>query len=281
MILYQQHIMWYESEMINETLDSLQIALGYSEVEVPVQLQFCLNSQTYLETPTIGNPEDMFKQFINHPILANANITYKTNSDPFYNIADWRREVYDVNAAYTVWGESDTLIPEDYFYIISQLNITEPHTLSLSSRKMWDTSWTVVEHSKIQMMEPNHDTLGILSCGNYITYDELNEFNNVEGDINIVKLPVNKIDGSLLALSSNLPTPFISPDQHFVGEDTAAEVFFRYKRIPQYHITNRIKGHNYNHPRKRTNTASTRNDAVFVQYANQSRQAMSNFIANL
>jgi hypothetical protein len=279
MILYQQHVMWYESEMINETLDSLQIALQYSEV--PVQLKFCLNSQTYLETPIKGKSEDMFTQFINHPVLVNAEIIYKTNLDPFYNIGDWRREMYDVNAKYTVWGESDTMIPEDYFYIISQLNINEPHTLSLSSRKMWDASWTVVEHSRIQMLEPNHDTLGILSCGNYINYDELNKFNNQDGDINIIKLPVNKIDGSLLALSSNLPNPFISPEQHFVGEDTAAAIFFKFHKIPQYHISNRIKGHNYSHPRKRTNTDSTRNDAIFIQYADQSRQAMSNFIANL
>jgi len=92
MILYQQHIMWYESKMINETLDSLQASVLYSSE--PVHFKFCLNAQTYLENPINGNPEDMFSEFINHPILKKANIIFKTNNDSFYNIADWRREAY-------------------------------------------------------------------------------------------------------------------------------------------------------------------------------------------
>ena len=109
MILYQQHIMWYESEMLNETLDSLQIALKYSTL--PIDLEFCLNSQTYIETPIKGKPEDMFEKFKNHPILKNAKIIYKTDNDPFYNIGDWRREIYSNKHKYTVWGESDCLVP--------------------------------------------------------------------------------------------------------------------------------------------------------------------------
>ena len=66
-ILYQQHIMWYESGMLNETLDSLERALHHSLL--PVDLVFCLNSQTYLETPTEGKPEEMFDQFLQHPVL--------------------------------------------------------------------------------------------------------------------------------------------------------------------------------------------------------------------
>ena len=91
-ILYQQHIMWYESKMIWETLDSLEDALHNSKLDV--DLKFCLNSQTYLEEPIEGKAEDMFEEFINHPLLKEAQIIYKTNDDPFYNIGDWRREVY-------------------------------------------------------------------------------------------------------------------------------------------------------------------------------------------
>ena len=276
MILYQQHIMWYESKMINETLDSLENALPYSST--PIKLSFCLNSQTYLETPMSGEPEDMFQEFIDHPILKNAEIIYKTNNDPFYNIGDWRREMYSPNSKYTVWGESDTLVPLEYFYILDSLQIQEPHILSLSSRKMWDGSWIPVEHISLQHNTSDHDILGILSCGSYISYPQLIEFNDQYGDIDIIKLNTNKIDGSLLSLSSNLPSPFISPDQHFVGEDTGAELFFQKKGIPQYHITNKIKGHNYNHPQKRTNTSNTRNDEIFKKYATESKQAMYKFL---
>jgi hypothetical protein len=67
--------MWYESKMLNETLDSLQCAL--QNCPVPIDLEFCFNSQTYIETPIEGESKDMFNEFINHPVLKNAKILYK------------------------------------------------------------------------------------------------------------------------------------------------------------------------------------------------------------
>ena len=285
MILYQQHIMWYESEMLNETLDSLQASLLHSTL--PVKLKFCLNSQTYLEKPIEGKPEDMFSRFINHPILEGAEIIYKTDNDEFYNIGDWRRETYSNDFKYTVWGESDCLIPEDYFYILSNLDIEEPHILSLASRKCWDQTWNIVEHIKLQ-------SLSIVNLNNpdykkeyypfryfdQINQQQLNEFNSTE-DITIINLPILKIDGSLLTLSNNLPTPFISPEMNFVREDYCAQQFFQIKGIPQYLISNRIKGHNYNHYLKRTNTTSTRNDLDFKIMEEKNIKAMNKFLLEL
>lgn len=278
MVLFQMHVMWYESKMLNETLDSLQIAL--SNTNLNVDLKFCLNSQTFIEVPEKGTPKDMFKEFINHPVLSNAEITYKTNNDGFYNIGDWRRDIYSNNYKYTVWGESDTLIPEDYFYILESISIEEPHVLSLSSRKMWDDSWKIVEHVDLQNLNKSHEEIGILSCGAFINYRELCDF-NLKHNINIIKLPILKIDGSMLALSSHLPGPWIPLDQHFIREDTCSALFFQHHNIPQYHITTRIKGHNYNHPLKRTNTKNTRNDNVFKKYAQYSQEAMNKFLNNL
>ena len=48
-ILYQLHIVWYESQMINETLDSVKKALDHCKKSVNVKV--CLNSQTYIEDP--------------------------------------------------------------------------------------------------------------------------------------------------------------------------------------------------------------------------------------
>lgn len=271
--------MWYESLMVNETLDSLMIAI--SNTNSPVDIKVCLNSQTYIESPIHGNAYDMFNEFINHPVLKNAHIINKTNDDSFYNIGDWRREVYDNKYKYIVWGESDTLIPMDYFYILDNIEINEPHILSLSSRKMWDASWIMVEHCNLQNIESKHDMLGILSCGAYIAYDQLCELNNASGDIVINKLSTTKIDGSMLALSKELPTPFIAPEQNFISEDTCAAEFFNIKNIPQYHITNRLKGHNYNHPMKRSNTNNTRHDDLFKLYADKSRNAMNEYLKSI
>jgi len=286
MILYQQHIMWYESKMLNETLDSLQSALQYSSL--PVDLKFCLNSQTYMETPIKDNPEDMFNEFLNHPVFKNAEIIYKTNNDPFYNIGDWRREIYSNNYKYTVWGESDCLIPEDYFYILSNVDINEPHILTLSSRKCWDDTWNIVEHidlkslSVVNLNTPDYKKEYYpFRYFDTINQNELNIFNSKKEEIEIIKLPILKIDGSLLALSKNLPIPFISPHMNFVREDYCAQQFFQIKNIPQYLISNRIKGHNYFHPLKRTNTNSSRNDDTFKMMEFENIKAMNLFLSQI
>jgi hypothetical protein len=276
--------MWYESKMLNETLDSLQLSLEHSPI--PVKLKFCLNSQTYLEKPIEGKSEDMFKEFLNHPILKNAEIVYKTDSDPFYNIGDWRREIYSNDYKYTIWGESDCLIPEDYFYILSNLEINEPHLISLSSRIMWDNTWTCVEHDDLKYYpnlndrNPTYEELKPFRYYDQINQQQLNEFNN-RNDINIIKLSILKIDGSLLALSKNLPTPFISPKMNFVREDFCAQQFFQIKGISQYLISNRIKGHNYSHVYKRTNTSSTRDSLLYKTLEQQNITEMNNFLSNL
>lgn len=281
-IVFNMHIMWYESNMIFETLDSIQDALIHSTL--PVEFRFCLNSQTYLEKPEIGHSEEMFTSFQNHPLLKKAIITYKTDDNNFYNIGDWRRDEYDLYAKYTVWGESDCLVPEDFFYILSTINIPETHILSFSSRKMWDETWNVVEHMDLQKYPRSVDSIyqapSPLNSCDIINQDELNNYNN-QFPIEILKLNTVKIDGSLLCLSKNNTLQLIPEDMHFVREDFCAEQVLKVANIPQYHVATRIKGHNYAHPRKRMNTKNTRTDTLFKQYAEQSENAMNQFLLNL
>ena len=49
----------------------------------------------------------------------------------------------------------------------------------------------------------------------------------------------------------------------------------------QYHIKNRLKGHNYHHELKRTNTEATREDDIFKKYADKSVNAMNKFLREL
>lgn len=277
-ILYQQHIMWYESKMIWETLDSLQAALHNSRLEV--NLKFCLNSQTYLEEPIEGKAEDMFEEFIHHPLLKDAEVVYKTNDDPFYNIGDWRREVYDKEYKYTVWGESDCLIPNDFFYILSEIQIQNPHILSFASRKMWDSSWVGVEHTKLSEYNTNEDAPFPLSCGDVINQSQLNQFNS-KWDIEIFRITPLKIDGSLLCISKGIDFQFIADDMHFVREDFCTQLVFQHKGIPQYVVKTRMKGHNYSHPLKRTNTDAKRDDSIFKEYEKTSTISMNNFLKSI
>lgn len=292
MILFQMHIMYYESFMMLETLDSIYQSLKVSP-NTEVKLKFCLNSQTYIEKPKKGKSVDMFDIFLSHPIFDefDCEIIHKTDNDSFYNIADWRRDTYDSSFKYNVWGESDTLLPIDFFYILDNIDIEGTHLLTFASRPMWDNSWDVVTHSELQgFSKPcqcgsNHraDCIELLQeplkYKDYIKQDELDKFNQ-KYDIKIEQVPL-KIDGSLVCISSQYPNPFIPKDMHFVREDTCLEIFSKIKQIPQFCVKTRIKGHNYKHPLKRMNTKSTREDKVFKDFAYKSSQAMNKFLNNI
>jgi hypothetical protein len=171
--------------MISETLDSILKALEHTTL--PVKFKICLNAQTYLSKPLQGTSEEMFKYFLDHPFfkLKDVEIVKKTDSEPFYNIGDWRREIYDKKAKYTIWGEPDTLVPQDYFYILEKYNNPSPHVLSLSCRKMWDNTWKPLE---LKSIRNNSNPPQELLQETYINLDQLNKINQSQGDVEIEKI---------------------------------------------------------------------------------------------
>lgn len=286
--------MWYESSMIDECWHSVLQALRAAP-NVDVKLEICFNFQTYIEKPDIPDHRSMLEKWDSHPLMQDftPNLTIKTDDQPFYNIADWRREVYDPKAKYTVWGETDTILPRDFFAILDQVEIDQPHVLTLAGRPMWDDSWDIVTHERLlgyskpcQCPPKNHkeDCIELLESPlkykDYISQAELNKFNDESGDIKIQQVP-HKIDGSTVCLSGGIETPFIAPGMHFVREDTCLEYYLRKKNIPQVCIKTRLKGHNYKHPNKRVGTNATRNDKVFKEYADLSIAAMQKFLSEL
>jgi hypothetical protein len=285
--------MWYETAMIQECWDSVLAALKASP-NTDVKIEICLNKQTYVEKPNEGSKvDDFFSKHLDHSLFKDprTSITIKTDKDPFYNIADWRREVYDPAAKYTVWGETDTILPRDFFAILDLVQIDQLHVLTFAGRPMWDNSWDVVTHERLQgYSKPcqcdvhKEDCIELLEepfkYKDYITQAELDKFNDESGDVIIKQVPW-KIDGSTVCISGGLETPFIAPGMHFVREDTCFEYYIRKKKIPQVCVTSRLKGHNYKHPSKRTGTFATRNDEVFKKYASESMHAMNSFIYNL
>jgi hypothetical protein len=273
------NIMWYESKMVNETLDSIQNALKNSTI--PVEFFFVLNSQTYWEKPLVGNTSDMFDEFKNHPIFKVATIIEKTDNDPLYNVGDLRRECYKKDYKYTVWGESDSLLPEDFFYILESSNIEEKHALTFASRKMWDNTWTHVEH--INLRDMKIDSIYEKWRNDVqLNQSELNAFNDSSGDIVIEKLDqgMQKIDGSTVCISGGFDVPFVS-NQGCFGEDTSFEYYLKIKKIPQYLVSTRLKGHNYKHADKRTNTNNLRTDQVILDYKKICHQHQREFIQKL
>ena len=271
--------MWYESKMMNETFDSIQFAL--KNTTIPVEFFFVLNSQTYWEKPLIGNAVDMFNEFKNHPIFKIATVVEKTDNDPLYNVGDLRRECYKKDYKYTVWGESDSLLPEDFFYILENIDINEKHALTFASRKMWDHTWTHVEHVNLRDLKLD----GIHPFWRndvQLNQSQLNSFNESSGDVIIEQIEQGrqKIDGSTVCVSSGFDVPFVS-EQGCFGEDTSFEYYLKIKKIPQYLVSNRIKGHNYIHIDKRTNTDAKRTDQVILDYKKECQLKQKKFIEKL
>ena len=142
----------------------------------------------------------------------------------------------------------------------------------------------MVEHEKLQMLPRTGWDKNVeepLNHNDTITLEELETKLNDCAVANIVKLPALKIDGAMVALSSGLPRPFISPEQHFFSEDTSAEYVFRWNKIPQYHCTNIAKGHNYFHPNKRTNTNDTRKGDKYLRYSEDAKKEMNIFLTEV
>lgn len=292
--LYQIHIMWYELEMVPDTLDSFYRAQQLSNI--PVDVAVCFNKQTYLEQP-IDDFNDKFDMLAQHPALQSATIVEKTDRDLFYNVGDWRREVRTKDG-YTIWGESDTLVPYPYFLLLEQIwNVREqlniPHVVSLASRKMWDNSWESVEHPNIRghniYSNGKSDAPYPLGHDHTITQEELDNFNaNYMEDVGLTIVNPPKIDGSMLALHPDVPQ-IIADDISMVSEDYCAQMALTILGIPQYHLSNIIKGHNYHRPDKRTNTIATRNEfgevirggEKFNQLAAKSSVAMERFLRGL
>jgi hypothetical protein len=158
------HIMWYEIEMVQEYLASLAQAL--QKAKWPVNLDFMINAQTYLEKPDDdSNALDLATQIQNmitaYPFdfqssshTVHTNI--KTDDEPFYNIGDYRRETVNPAQGYTVWGETDSLFPKTYFQVLEMIGddpFEDPYVVSFASRKCWDETWQAVEHVHFQPIQ--------------------------------------------------------------------------------------------------------------------------------
>lgn len=261
-IVYQMHISWFETEMALETIQSMLEAAEHTSI--PVEVNLCLNAQTYLEEPITGTSIEMFDCITSHPKFPEWKVVWKTDEDSFYNVGDWRRDCYD-SENLTVWGESDCLVPEIYFAyvesIYKQLPTTSPYIVTLQQKKMWDSSWKPTEHTALQdfSLEQVRAINNKLVTGEgFLNLEELNNFNRAfQQQVKFTQTQYYKGDGALVYLSPGMPTPFIAEGLHMCGEDT---YFFNYcaiKEIPMYMIEGLMKGHNTGHPKKRMNYSQT------------------------
>ena len=262
------HISWIDAKIVPQTLTSIQNALKYSNV--PTEIILLLNEQTFIDTPLEKTPEQQWEYFMDHPLIKDCTIIKKNDNDEFWGVAKFRREFMNKNGL-TYWGESDCLLPLEYFYVSENFDQLEKQhdrwVLSFAVRKMWG-GWDIIEHPSVQHLA-DHEGLpkgDFMRCDSQFgsnleeRLENLYKFNEAQGDPKIVLLPDSRIEGAITVLK-NMPDDLICPDIDFFHEDHNLELMMRICDIPQYHVSNIIKGHDNWNPDKRTNidNAMTRN----------------------
>jgi len=282
------HISWIDAKIVPQTLTSIQNALEYSKA--PTEIILLLNEQTFIDTPTEKQPHEQWDYFMDHPLISKCTIIKKTNDDEFWGVAKFRREFMNKEGL-TYWGESDCMVPLEYFYVAEEFDksqtSTSKYVLSFAVRKMWG-GWEIIEHPSIQHLK-DHEGLpqgDFLRCDSQFgsTPEErlsnLYNFNESQDAPEIVLLPNSRIEGALTILK-NMPEDLICPDIDFFHEDDNLELMTRYYNIPQYHVKNIIKGHDNWNPDKRTNidNSMTRNEKA-IERKNMNFTLMMQYVKN-
>jgi hypothetical protein len=250
-------ISWIDAKVAPGAMTSIQNALRYSKE--PTEIVLLLNEQTFVDKPLEGEPKDMWRYIVDHPLYAQCKKDIVTNNDPFWGNANFRRD-YITKDGVTYWGEADCYIPLEFFYITEMFHDQykeRPYILTFAGRKMWG-DWNIIEHPLVQNL--NLDNLSkekpeeaFLRCDTTMTMDQLYEFNASQGDPIIIKLPRPRIEGAMTTLSEGLPDGLFCPKMDFFHEDYCLELAMPYFNIPQFHVKNILKGHNMVHPDKRAN----------------------------
>lgn len=251
-------VQWYECDIIEEYLVTLQRAKSLYQGEVCIDLKICktqkLEKAISLESLdyAVSKIEALCEKYSINPVII----------DKVYTIADYRREFnlnYSELVDVLVWGESDMLIPSQMFVVLDLLHKNSPvpkYLASFGLCKMWDESWQLLEHPKFTD-KPfiENDYTNWWSVKYTMSIDEMEKINSETTDLDIVKLPHHKFNGCGLVISSEVVKAGANIPQSvfFVHEDTAFMMMTQkiLGEIPQYSIRNILTVHNRNHPKKR------------------------------
>jgi hypothetical protein len=294
------HISWIDAQIVSQTLDSIQNALQYSSE--PTEFLFFLNEQTTTDTPLEKTPKECWEHFIHHPFINQVKIIYKTNDDPPFGVSQPRRD-WMIRDGVNYWGESDCLLPLEYFYVAENFHKMcegRPYILTFSERKMWE-GWELHElvslrKQSLLTLDKNIPEQAFFRCDGPMDLKTLYEFNEKQGDPKIEILPIdmlynedgrwlvrNSIEGTLCILSDQMPQNILCPDLVLSHDDACLQWSRNYYRIPQYHVSNILKGHDNWNPKKRTNIEIGMKDRSdgHKKFINSDREAMGKWVRKL
>jgi len=271
-------VMFYEIEAAMEFSNSVKNASHDIENKENIEIEYVLNISQLTEKldTTQITKNDLVSKFENtciqplRDIGINTTYTIYDDDSNLYSIGSYRRDLNYFNCLrydYIVWGESDCLMPKQYFHAIEQLseyatsqNINR-FCITFAVRKMWDSSWAPLEHKTFEN-EVFLDSTDVKcsttpsSIWYYMNEQEMNSINDQFDQFDIIVLNYPKFDGSLLTISKDLLLNGINipPAVSGTGEDTsfqnAISTIMKNSYV-QFVVKNILKVHNRNHPFKR------------------------------
>lgn len=261
-------VQWFEIQMISEYLNSLkESAKDYKQ---QVYIDLTLNIDQTLEkvdtSITIKQIQDTFIKLCREFEDQGYQIDYRVY-DKLYTIADYRRDFNSKYCNYVetlVWGESDMLLPSQAVATLLTLqeSVKEktPKWIGFfATCKMWDDSWTTLEHPEVTNLP--RDPYAWYGTRRYMSYEKMEEINSNTEELDVNITYNYKFNGCGLVLSSELVKSGLNIPQSvfFTHEDTALQnyltLFSPAGQIPQYVVKNILLVHNREHPNKRMHVA--------------------------
>ena len=264
-------VQWYESEIIEEYIESLREAINEYDGEVIVDFTIVANED--LEKCVSKEQKDKCINKIGSMLLGFNNVRH---IQKLHTIADYRLRFnvrYCDKVDVLMWGESDALIPKQTFNILDNLHkqsikIDNPKYLAFfGTCKMWDDTWKPLEHPDFTVkpfIENDYDNWWSLKYT--MTKDEMNKINDKTEELEVITLPQHKFNGCGLVISSEVIRAGVNiPRSVFFVHEDSAFMWMTNKvlgNIPQYVIKNILLVHNRNHPDKRMYIEGERKDGT-------------------
>lgn len=271
------HVMFYEIDMIQEFMQSLKQSIEVITNPQNITVDFVFNLCEYfgkIDTLEVSK-EELKSRFAQHlkvfdGLDIDLQVSYYDKEEP-YTMIDYRRDL-NYNSCRThdfiIWGESDSLLPKQTFAALEGLssyasqNGIHRYTATFAVRKMWDSSWSPLEHPICEGKQYyEKDNPLCWTSPHSIRYtmsiEEMNEINDRYAETELSVLSQPQFDGSCLVISSDLIKAGcnIHPGMWGIAaEDTS----FMYSCMQlmgnnyrQFVFKNILKVHNREHPLKR------------------------------
>lgn len=286
---------FYELEILDEHIRSCVNMLKGIENPENVTFDFCFSTQEHFEkidweyfankypnnlwyAKSTRQLQDVFNEKVGvngfHPV--NHVYHFKTTSNSFYNIADYRRELNDKyckEVDIVCWSECDSLWPGQTLHLLEVLHNhvghhTPKYIVNFADRKLWDNSFAPI-HPMFENAIINDELSDEESGKSYMSLERMNEINDIPTEEVIVDTFTEpRFDGSCVCFSSELLKSGVNIPRSLLlaGEDTSIGIIAKKllgNSFVQYNFRNILHVHNRRHPNKRTGVLNENNPNGF------------------